>query len=285
MANEINGLSRRALLVAVNISAWTGRKLDKKATATANETHHAESSAGSYHKKLLPQAAELAKVAAIASNARAYFHANTLPWMADGTRIISAKNYLNFASEIRKIKSEYESAVSEFSAAYPKLKQDAEKTLGDLYNPNEYPDFISDRFSFEVNYLPLPDVSDFRIEVSEAEKAEFSRKMREIESAAMRDAWSRLHSVIKNAAEKLSKPDAVFRDSLIDNISEMANILPMLNITEDSQLEKVSSDVKALVSKLIPETIRANPSERQDAASKLAALERNLSAYVGVKKP
>lgn len=282
MENLESGLSRRALLVAVNISSWAGRKLDRQATNSANTIHKASASAGSYHKKLLPESKELAKISAISSAARSYFYENSLPWLCDGTRIISAKNYLNFAKEIVKIKSEYEKAVSEFIAVYPQLKKDAESKLGELYKLNEYPDSIADKFSFEINYLPMPDVSDFRIDVSETEKNEFKRKILEVEHVAMRDAWSRIHSVIKNAAEKLAS-GAMFRDSLIENITEMTAILPMLNISDSDDMNQAMQEINSVVSKIIPGTLRENKHERQDAAAKLAEIEKSLSAYIGVK--
>lgn len=278
-----SSLSRRALLVSLNISQWTGRKIDSKATATVVLNHHTELAAGSYHKKLLPKASELDKIACVVSKTRKFFYDNTLPWMSDGTRIISAKNHLKFSTEIRKLKSEFETAVKEFSVAYPKLKIDAEKALGDLYKNAEYPVYIDDKYSFEVSYLPMPDVKDFRIQVSELEKKEFETKLEQIEIKAMRDVWSRLHTVIKNAADKLAKPDSIFRDSLLENITELTAILPMLNISDDAELDKVSLEINTLVGKIRPDQIRDSKKERENAALELSKIEKNLSSFMGVK--
>jgi hypothetical protein len=161
------------------------------------------------------------------------------------------------------------------------LKVEAKKRLGDLYDPDDYPADIEDRFKFEVSYLPLPDAKDFRVAISEAEKREFQRKMREVESKAMTDAWSRLHSVVKTAAEKLSNPDAIFRDSLLANISEMTSILPMLNISNDSKLEEARREVESLVSKLSSDTLRENQGERAKASKRLADIESRMGAFMG----
>lgn len=281
---EKPGLSQRALLVSVNISQWTGRKLDRKATETANAAHKADATAGAYHKKLLPGAKELEAVALIASQTRKFYYEQTLPWMSDGTRIISAKNYLKFVAEMRKLKSQFENAVKDFAAAYPDLKKQAAAKLGDLYSADEYPEDIEEKFNLEVSYFPLPDAKDFRVEISEAEKREFQRKMREVESQAMRDAWARLHNVVKNAAEKLSDPKAIFRDSLIENIEEMTALLPMLNVSEDANLDAATREVRELVSKLSPATLRENAQERDKASKALRDIERNLSPFMGGSK-
>lgn len=281
-----SGLSQRALLVAVNISQWTGRRLDRKATDAVNDANKAESTAGAYHKRLLPGASELQSVQTIASQARKYYYENTLPWLADGTRIISSKNYLNFTAEMRKIKGQFETAVKDFSKAYPKLKTEAARALGDLYNSEEYPDSrdIGDKFSIEVSYLPIPDIKDFRVEVSEAEKRDFQRKMKAVESAAMRECWQRLATVVKTAADRLSSPDSIFRDSLIQNIQDVASILPTLAVSDDANLEATRLEVESIVSKLSPDTLRVNAGERTKAGKALADIEARMGAFMGAAK-
>ena len=278
------GLADKALLISVNISQWTGRKVDKRATDTANTTHKAGDNAGKYHKKLLPGAAELEAVATIASQARKYFYEQTLPWMTDGSRIISGKNYLNFTTEMRRLKGLFDAAVNDLDAAYPRLRKDAAAALGDLYDAEEYPDDIKSKFKLEANFLPLPSIGDFRTEISDNEKRAFVEKMKEVEAAAMRDVWTRLHSVVKAAADKLSQPDAIFRDSLLENITEIVNLMPMLNVSDDSALEKERREVQSLVAGLSADTLRENQGERDKASKALADIESRMGAFMGVSK-
>lgn len=278
-----SGLSQRALLVTVNISQWVARKMDKRATETVNKKHKTSATAGQYTKKLLPGATELEAVNVVASQARKFFYEQTLPWMSDGTRIISSKNYLKFVAEMRKFKSEFDSKTKDFVAAYPRLKANAVKALGDLYDPAEYPEEIAERFSLEVSYLPMPDAKDFRIEISEAEKREFQRKMKQIESDAMKEVWDRLYNVIKTASDKLKKKDAIFRDSLIENIKEMVDLLPMLNISNDKKLDAIAVNTKLLVSSLSPDTLRDNKAERTKAVKALKDIESKMGAFMGKK--
>ena len=274
-------LATRALLVSVNISQWAGRKLDKKATETANAAYKADSTAGNYHKKLLPAALELERVATIASQARKYYYEQTLPWMSDGTRIISGSNYLPFQTEMRKIQSTFDHAVKEFEQAYPRLKLEAQKRLGDMYNSEEYPDQISDRFGISVDFLPMPDAKDFRVAISETEKRQFEKKMKDIETAAMKDASKRLLDVIKNAAEKLKDKKTIFRDSLLENIAEIAGLIPALNISDSVELDQLSADARALVDSVSIADIRKDDSKRDDTRKKLADIESKMSVFMG----
>lgn len=281
MKTKKNSLSTRALLVSVNISQWTGRKLDKKATDTANAAHKADASAGKYHKKLLPAAAELERVSTIASQARKFYYENTLPWFSDGTRIIASQSILNFQTQFRNIRAAFDQAVSEFIAAYPRLKSEAAARLGDLYSESEYPEDIAGKFSLTVDFLPMPDSSDFRVQVSDAEKRAFEKKIKEIEAAAMRDACGRLFDVIKAATAKLSDKKTIFRDSLFENISDMARLIPALNIANDPQLNELSEQAASLVNSIQVDQVRNNDIERETARKALADIEARMGAFMG----
>lgn len=279
-------LANKALLVYVSISQWTGRKLDRRATETVAVTHRTNNQAGNYHKKLLPGSHELAKVSMIAGQIRKYFYGMTLPWFSDGARIIKSSSYMTFANEFRKMKSDYDRAVAEFISVYPALQKAAQNSLGSLYSPSDYPSAhkLANAFQCEVNFLPLPDVKDFRVEISDAEKRAFVNKMKAIETDAMRDVWTRLHDVVQKAAEKLAQPDAIFRDSLLDNVTDLCALLPKLNVTDDPELEKARVNVEKAVSKMKPEILRDNAKDRQDAAAKLAEISKTMGAFMGGAK-
>lgn len=276
-------LSDKALLIYLSINQWSGRKLDKKATATVAHAHSTESEAGNYTKKLLPNAKELDRVNSIAGRIREYFYSQSLPWLSDGGRIIANSNFVSFTAEFRKMKSEFEQAVDQFLSEYPQLMAHAQKSLGGLYDPAEYPDLfqLRKKFKCEINFLPLPSAKDFRIQLSDFERKQFESKMKEVEATAMRDCWGRLFDVVENAANKLSDPKAKFRDSLIENISELCQLLPRLNVTDDPQLELQRQKVESLVKTMKPDQLRGNAIERQDAAAKLAEITKTMGAFMG----
>ena len=110
-------LSNKSLLAYVKISAWTGRKLDKRATGTVENSYSTKGKVGNYTKKLLPDAKELDAIQSKAGAIRAFFYEQTSPWMSDGGRILSSKNHLAFSSEYRNKKSEFDKAVKEIEGS------------------------------------------------------------------------------------------------------------------------------------------------------------------------
>lgn len=276
-------LSNKALLVSLTISQWVGRKLDRKATSTVETNHKTDHKAGNYTKKLLPGAKELDNIQKHAGSIRVWVYEQTLPWFSDGSRILSSKNYMEFTAEFRRRKASFDSAVSEFIQEYPLLRSKAQQSLGDLFNDADYPSemYLQTAFACEIAFMPIPDVGDFRVQVLDEEKETFLKRMTQVENDAVKEVWTRLHDVVANAATKLQSPDAVFRDSLIENITDMCALLPKLNVTDDPNLETARQDVEKLVNSLSVDVIRAIPQVRNSAAEKLAELTSKMSVFMG----
>ena len=104
-------LSRKAVLVAVNVSEWTARKYDRKVTKAAQDKYGASDDAGRYNK-LLIEGERLKKINVIVSKARNVHYRYTKPWGDDGAvvegkrrgkpRILPNALYAEFAAEFRR---------------------------------------------------------------------------------------------------------------------------------------------------------------------------------------
>lgn len=277
------GLADKALLAHVSISVWVGRKLDKVATDSVETRYATDSKVGNYTKKLLPGAVELDALTNHAQAIRAFFREQSLPWHTDGSRIMPSKNYIEFTQEFSRRKQAFEFAAETFLNAYPQLQANAKAKLGSLYNDNEYPsvESLRDKFKCDISFMPIPDVDDFRVAISDAEKQTFLDSMKSIESAAMRDCWNRLHDCVSKAAMTLSNPASNIRHSLFENITECCTLLSKLNVTDDANLESMRRNVEKLAASVSVDNMRAMPNERDDAAKKLADLTSQMSAFMG----
>lgn len=275
-------ISNKAMLVSLKISQWAGRKHDRQATNTVETAYSTKGKVGQYSKKLLPGAMELAEIQRQAQDIRMFFYEQTLPWLSDGTRILSSKNYMEFTNAFRQRKASFDTIVEEFIDQYPTLLIEAKEKLGTLFKETDYPSpkKLRECFDCEIGFMPIPDVTDFRVTLSDEEKDTFLKRMQEVEQTAMRDCWSRLHDVVAKAAGKLQSPDAIFRDSLIENISEICKLLPKLNVTDDTNLEKMRQDVESLVAGISTDACRDNPEMRTYAAKRLDDITSKMSAFM-----
>ena len=278
-------ISNKAILVNVKISQWVGRKLDKRATETVAISHSTDGKVGNYTKKLLPGAEELAEITRLAQSIRNFFYEQTLPWCADGSRILASKNYLEFTKAFNLKKDAFDQAVQAFIYEYPRLQAIAYHKLGDLYKEAEYPsiDKLRQSYRCEINFFPIPEVSDFRVQISEEEKLAFQKHMQEVEANATQECWKRLYDTVSKAANKLNAPDAIFRDSLIENITECCTLLSKLNITDDPTLESMRMEIEKLASKINPDTCRESEIARNETAKQLNDITSRMSAFMGAQ--
>jgi hypothetical protein len=287
-------LSEKAMLVRLSIGQWSARKLDKKVTAEVNNAHGAAADAGRYNKALVAKEA-LAKVKAIAGNARTFHYGNTLPWQDDGARILPADHFLKYSAKIRELESEFTAAVGEFLDQYPNFVAAARGRLNGMFDESDYPQAadVRHKFTFGVSVDPLPAAEDFRVALSDDETARIrqniSARLESSLAAAMRDLWDRLYTAVSSIAGRLSEtrtdktgnPVApIFRDSLIGNVQELCAILPALNVADDPNLEAMRQRVETALAGRKPDKLRESAAERASAARDAQAIAADMSAFM-----
>ena len=281
-------LNESALLVQLNVSQWTARKLDRKATDQVALANNTGNHAGRYNKSLLPMNEYLDNVKKKTTLIRQEYYDNTLPWGIDGTMILPSANYLNFMSKFRQYKSEWVELVDKFILAYPQLQLNAQRYLGSLYNANDYPSVnnISSKFSMEMTVLPVPS-DDFRVGIDEQELAEIQQqvevRVQQSTQVAMQEAWKRLYDKVKHMAEKLSDTKGVFRDTMIDNIKDICDVLKRLNVTNDQNLEDIRQQVEDTLANNNPESLRLDLDLRQRKSSEAKDIMNKMGAFMGNK--
>jgi hypothetical protein len=232
------------MLVDLNISVWTARKLDKKTGDEIIASKQAKNKqAASVSKHLLAGVTELSDIAKIAGEARLMHYFYTLPWSDSGTRLLTTAAFMEYKQKMGELKTKFDDAVHSFLMTYPTLIAGMQLQLGDLFNVAEYPSAqdIANKFNFGTNIYPLPDAGDFRVDIGNAAKAELEAQYKDIYErqlkSAMDEAWTRLHDTLKHMSERL-EGNNIFRDSLVENANELCNVLQHLNVTNDPNLAR-----------------------------------------------
>jgi hypothetical protein len=279
------------LVVGLNISAWEARRQDRKVNKEVADAHGTASTVGRYHKDLLPAATEHEAVLLIRNEWRRWYYENTLPWGDDSGRVIRSFDYLDFALESQSYEQRWNAAVKDFLAAYPTLVAQAELRLNTLFDPNDYPSVqeVKNRFGVRLTTYPLPDAEDFRIiEGIPPDEAERLCKVA-VEgleahlNEAITDLWKRMFKVVAAMQEKLvvpiGKPGGRFHDTLVDNISELVELLPRLNLTGSAEINAIADDMHELT-RYPAEILRTSPEARDTTAARAAAIAERMKAYV-----
>jgi len=294
MTNKKTLLSQKAVLVSLNMSQWTARRLDKKITDEVNEDHGAVADAGRYNK-LLIEKKYIDPITKIIGAARTYHLKVTQPWTDVGPRLLPSALVLEYQNTVRNFRHEFEAAVEKFVFEYPAAKEERRKQLNGMFRDDDYPasNDIARRFEFAVAMFNVPDVSDFRVAIGEEHVADLRRTIEESTrkclATAMKDVHDRIVTTVGHMASKLKayepgsedeKAKGVFRDSLVTNVKELCDLLPAFNLTDDEQLTAVIEKMKSKLLEHDAETLRESDNAREKVAAAADDILRDVQQFM-----
>lgn len=271
-----------AMLVELNISAWTANVLDKTVSEEVTTSKGASTSnAGKFRKNLLADIPQHKRIGDFAAKLRVAHMKRTLPWCDRGPRLLPAASIAKYQEWADFQESEFESLVSDLIDNYTTIVQAQQFRLGSLFDRDLYPneDEVRRKFKFKVSYMPLPSSGDFRVEVfNDMQKdlaAKYEAEYDERLERAMRDAWDRLHDSLTHLSDRLSPNDAKpgkpkqFHDSLIPNVLDLCESLTALNVAGDPKLEQARQKLESAISGLDAPTLREDEALRETVKSKV----------------
>jgi hypothetical protein len=276
-------IASSAVLVDLNISVWTARKLDKNVSKEIAVSKQTVDNAGNYSKHLLTGADQLDKINKLAGTIREWHARQTLPWSDSGTRLLPMLNFFDYKQQLNDYEQQFNDLVAEFLDVYPNLISVMAFRLGQLFDVNEYPavDKVANKFGLRYTIIPVPEVGDFRVEVGETMRKEIETQYEKAYAArvesAVGDAWSRLHTTLEHMIDRLSGDDKkIFRNSLVDNALELTSLLTKLNITNDPKLERARVTLEQSLMGVTPDELRTSPAIRADVLARVNQIMESI---------
>ncbi len=298
-------LASKAMLCSLSIGTWPAYKYDPEASEEIAAIHQADKDAGRFNKRLLPRK-ELKEITKVIGQARRDHAFLTLPWFDDGYRALPAAAYMEHVQTIKLHETNFWAAVSRFENRFETLVKNQSR-LGTLFNVEDYPGMRKEGselrlafpeelrkwFSFKTNVVPMHDSDDFRVAIGDDERKRIKRQLEESIQASLRagtrELWQRLYDVVShmsvrmaeyNAAQSGSKPKLY--KAMVENIVEIVDVLPKLNIARDSGLDRLADEVRR---SLLVDTKELKKSEslRVDIGKAAADIAQRMAAYMGVQ--
>ena len=279
-------IQEKAMLAAIHISVWTATKHDKDVSRQVADQHGAHESAGRYHKKLLQQAAKLDAIRTLAGQIRSHVYKITLPWSDEGYRILPASLYFQLAEQMKDFERQFYTAVDEFLTEYPTYIEQVRPTLNGLFRPEDYPEaqIIREKFELRLEILPIPNGDDFRVALSEEQRARLSREIdqqvRQSLEKGTQELWRRLRKLVEHMVTRLQQPDGRLYASVVDNIVDLINVLPDLNLTNDPALNAFVDEIRVRLCAASAKELKGNDLLRATTAQEAAEIATRLAAHM-----
>ena len=276
-------IASSAVLVDLNISVWTARKLDKNVSKEIDINKNTTIKAGNYNKHILAGADQLEAITKLAGEIRDWHGRQTLPWSDTGTRLLPMTNFFDYKHQLGVYEAEFKSRINTFIHEYPNIVQSMAYKLGALFNRAEYPDTnsIATKFNLRYTIMPVPETKDFRVDIADDIRNEMQQEYQKAYEgrveAAMSDAWSRLHTTLEHMIDRLSGDEKkIFRNSLVDNALELTNLLTRLNVTNDPKLENARRALEQSLVGVTADELRDSKGARQEILAKVNEIMGNI---------
>ena len=283
-------LNNRAILITLGLSAYAPRKTDKRVTSQVLNQHGAGHDAGRWIKNLLPEAA-LKPIGELDSEIRRFHYQRTLPWTDDGRRILPTAAFDEYMTQMRSYRAAREIRVKGFLDNYDRYVQEAKRILNGTFDQSDYPDRFTAqrRFGFRLDSVPVPSETDFRVSLADGDMDALRESVRSqverAEQLARNDLLLRLAEPLAHMVNRLADGSAVFRDSLVENLREVASLIPALNVTGDPRIEALRAEITSKLCNFPAETLRTVEVIRGAVARDAQSILDKMSTWLPTDVP
>lgn len=281
-------LATKAMTVNLTIGLWQGHRLDKSASADVTERAGANPDAARVNKLLVTKDS-LAAVGTAGNALRTHFYTNTLPWRDNGDRVLTRQLYLKFIEQHEALKGAYSDAVEKFlTEDYPREIQRAEFRMGTLFNPDDYPTAgkLRGKFYVALEIAPITTSGDFRVELDAKHVEQLRNEMDVAAEArvktAMQSVWQKLFDAVKHAQERLAVPEGRLYDTTVTNITDLIELAPGLNLTDDPQLVSICKEIDDVFGSTTTKELRKDSSMRSAVATEAEEILEKMRGFQNI---
>lgn len=268
------------VLTKLAIKAFGNQKQNKRITQDVTRERHLDSKSGKWLQTKFPPEA-LKPVTSKANRIREAWKLYTLPF-DDGERIASE-------TALPQLRDAIETAIEERANTiethlidrYDEWLDEARRMHNGDFRPELYPsrDELRARFRVEFSVRPFPQSTHFESHLADIYGNQLDSLIESRTQDAIASLWEQMLAPVSKMAETLANPDAIFRNSLVENIQDICDRVPLLNLRNDPAIERAANEIRTLCER-DPDEFRNAPAIRKETAEKAAALAAKFSASV-----
>lgn len=290
---SVSILHSRAVLFRLFTSQFIGNPQDKTLIGEVESEHKIQGKRLISVRKKIMQGKELNAVSASLQRVRLTAEKLSAPWLDGGLRIVSAARMIEAKREIDKEIRAFEDCVNAFISAYSDIIDRDRVALNGTFTLSDYPskDTLRAKFGARLEIMPLPSVSDFRVDgISDAvceqlrEEMENATAQRVID--AKRDLLARVSAKVSHLSDKLANmtEKSRFHASTVTNIKDACAEVRAANFDGDTAIDALTEKVETLIADLNPDAIsddlNAQAKAQETARLAMAEIESAMAGFV-----
>jgi len=282
----VPSIASSAVLVSLSRSVPKMTKIDKQVTVEVTTAKHASKSAGKFQKKLL-NCSVLDALHTLSGQIYSYHVENTVAWTDRGPRLLPNEKLIDYKNTMEAFFVEAGLLWEEFLRVYPSRVANVQLNhMGDMFNESDYPtvEELRRKFRMAVSYEPIPDAGDFRVDIGNQAAQEmadtYNTLLQDRIAGAMNDVVERLTTPLINMSKMLDYHDGEkptgFRDTLVDNVTSIVDLLRTCNLTNNARLTDIQQQLKRTLTGVTPDGLRRDPNLRAKTKQDVDTIIKNL---------
>jgi len=275
----------RSTMAAVRLAfTWLGvrKTLAPEQRTTAARAFQADRELLSATKLILDtKHPSFRNVARVRSEASGYWRTETLPFPEPGVRLLPQNKLAGFDARMSQFRQELLDAARELSGQYDQLKLEAQRRLGTLFDPTDYPTTLDGMFDLEVSYPPIEPphyLIALNPGVFEAEQARVRERFEAAVEMAEQAFATELQRLTAHLAERLTGlqdgEPKVFRDTAITKFTEFFERFRRLNIRSSTELDALVDQARQVITGIEPQQLRDSVRLRAMVANDFTRIEQ-----------
>jgi hypothetical protein len=209
---------------------------------------------------------------------------NCLP-LGNGRYMFSVEKYQEAVQKADDFKTKFVNGYTTFCENFPEIVEKQKLRLNDAWDINDYPKNIWNNFGVRIHFGTLPDSGALR-KIVGLPQEDVDRLVKSNEEAVMgmvetaiKAPYRRIIEVVSHMAETLSNEGAKFKDSLVNNIKELADTLPAMNITKSKELDDIAERLSNELCAVQPNLLRYDLPTRKETVEKAERILADLEGY------
>lgn len=287
-------IASRAMLVEFHRKYTDCSYTDKKKGESVAADEGGRKEASRLNRKPLANDEDLKAISQAQSAGYAHHRRMTLPW-SESHDLLLASNFDAYCAGHGQPKAEFERAVRRLLNNWDAKWQIVKFNLGNAADMSRLPtrDKLESKFGYEYTFMPVPTKGDFRVEMTDEQKASLNNSVSNLVvtrinsavEAATLDLLDPLERMIERLGEDQEdgKPQ-VFRDTLVTNLRDIATKLGEHNaLAGNTVVTHFVRSVRALTL-YDPDELRRHESLRRQVAGNaqrtLAEIKEKMAAYL-----
>lgn len=286
------------ILASVRFTTFGATRTDKSTSREVSQAKDAVDGAARVIVKLLAGADEHHRaIQAHQRGARDALFRNSMPFGSeDGWRLLPNANFERFLRDFAASKRAFDAAVAQLRADAADVIAKAKANIGHLNADLPSPDELVAAYTMDYDFRPVPDGSGFGLPPQAAQKLtrRLDARVAAAVTGAMNDTLSRFVQPLTAFVERMHAYDervkaqaagqevgrtGIFRDSVVNNIRDLYEVLESFNVVGDERLSELANMLASLTA-TEADQLREDDNLRRHAAGKASQVLSTLNDWL-----